>query len=139
MFDEFCLPYYRRLCAEGGLWYYGCCEQVHPVWEGRLGSIPNIKKVSISKWCNEKTMGRLLQNTGIVYSRKIDATYTGIAPGIDAEGLAANIRNTMKYAGECQIEFISRDMICTHGNIGNGNLKTAVEIIRHEIAEALGG
>jgi hypothetical protein len=137
MFREFCLPYYKRLCALGGLWYYGCCEPVHPIWEDLFTAIPNIKKLSISKWCNEEIMGSCLRKSGIVYSRKIDAVFTGLEGEIDAEGLAGYIQATMKHAEGCQIEFIARDIISTYGN--PGKLKTAVTIIRKEIAAVLGG
>ena len=137
MFNEFCLPYYQRLCAMGGLWYYGCCEPVHPIWESSLITIPNIKKVSISKWCDEEMMGHHLRNSGIVYSRKVDATFVGLEGDIKADELAGYIRATMKHAKECQIEFIYRDIPSTYGN--PGKLKTAVDIIRREITSALDG
>ena len=137
MFSEFCLPYYQRLCALGGLWYYGCCEPVHPFWESSLVTIPNIKKVSISKWCDEEIMGQHLRGSGIVYSRKIDATLIGLEEEIRADGLAGYIQATMKHAKDCQVEFISRDIISTYGK--PEKLKTAVNIMRREIASALGG
>ena len=137
MFNEFCLPYYRRLCAAGGLWYYGCCEPVHPFWESSLAAIPNIKKVSISKWCNEEIMGHHLRNSGIVYSRKIDASFAGLEGELNTDGLARYMQASMKHAKECQIEFISRDILSTYGN--PGKLKTAADIMRREIATALGG
>lgn len=136
MFNEFCLPYYKRLCQRAGLWYYGCCEPVHPIWEGSLSQIKNIKKVSISKWCDEEIMGQHLLNSGIVYSRKLDPLFLGADSGLDAEGLAASIRKTMKYAGGCQIEFLSREVATLYGN--TAKLRTAVDIIRREIADALG-
>jgi hypothetical protein len=135
MFNEFCLPYYQKLCAHGGLWYYGCCEPVHPIWETSLSTIPNIKKLSISKWCSEEIMGPYLKNSGIVYSRKIDATLIGVDSRMYPDGLANYIKATMKHAEGCQIEFIARDIISTFGN--NGKLKTAVEIMRREIDSAL--
>ena len=137
MFNEFCLPYYQRLCALGGLWYYGCCEPVHPIWESSLVTIPNIKKVSISKWCNEEIMGHHLRNSGIVYSRKIDASLVGLEGEINADGLAKYMQTTMKHTKDCQIEFIARDIISTYGN--PGKLKTAVNIMRKEIAASLDG
>jgi hypothetical protein len=121
----------------GGLWYYGCCEPVHPIWESSLITIPNIKKVSISKWCDEEMMGHHLRNSGIVYSRKVDATFVGLEGDIKADELAGYIRATMKHAKECQIEFIYRDILSTYGN--PGKLKTAVDIIRREITSALDG
>ncbi|MDR1060962.1 MAG: hypothetical protein LBL83_07095 [Clostridiales bacterium] len=137
MFAEFCLPYYQRLCRLGGLWYYGCCEPVHAVWDGCLSTIANIKKLSISKWCDEEIMGHFLANSGIVYSRKLDATFLGVDAGIDEAGIAGSIRATMRHAGGCQIEFISRDLLSVHGNLKK--LGTAAEIMRREIASALGG
>jgi hypothetical protein len=137
MFNEFFLPYYQKLCALGGLWYYGCCEPVHPIWESSLSKIPNIKKLSICKWCNEEIMGHHLRNSGIVYSRKIDATFMGVDSGMDEDGLARYIRATMEKAKDCQIEFIARDIITTFGN--PQKLHTAVKIMRQEIANALGG
>ncbi|MCL2479361.1 MAG: hypothetical protein FWF22_07660 [Treponema sp.] len=130
MFAEFCLPYYKRLCAMAGLWYYGCCEPVHPIWE-QLSAIPNIKKVSISKWCNEEIMGQHLRNSGIIYTRKLDAVFAGLDKEIDAEGLARYVRTTMKKAQGCQIEFIYREIPTTYGN--PGKLKTVTDIIRREI------
>ena len=135
MFNEFCLPYYQELCALGGLWYYGCCEPVHPIWECSLMTIPNIKKVSISKWCNEEIMGQHLRNSGIVYSRKIDSTFIGLDGEIDADGLARYIQATIKYAKDCQIEFVYREIQTTYGN--PGKLRAAVDIIRKEINSAL--
>jgi hypothetical protein len=137
MFNEFCLPYYRRLFEAGGLWYYGCCEPVHPFWESSLKTIPNIKKVSISKWCNEEIMGRHLRNSGIVYSRKIDATFFGMEGEVRIDELSAYIQTTMKHAKDCQIEFISRDILSAYGN--PGKLRTAANIMRKEINAALNG
>ena len=137
MFNEFCLPYYMELCALGGLWYYGCCEPVHPVWENSLSKIPNIKKLSISKWCDEEIMGHHLRNSGIVYSRKIDSTFIGLTGEIDAKGLAEYIGRSLKYAKDCQIEFIAREIVSIYGN--PGKLKKATNIMRKEIAAALGG
>jgi hypothetical protein len=137
MFREFCLPYYRRLCAMGGLWYYGCCEPVQAIWRDCLDTIPNIKKLSISPWCDESVMGSILSDSGILYSRKLDATFLGVSKELDEERLARSIRQTMKHAKGCQIEFISRDVYTILGNAAK--LKRAVDIIRREIADALDG
>jgi len=128
MFDEFFFPYYRRLCEKAGLWYYGCCEPIHAIWENALSNIKNIKKVSISKWCDEETMGNHLSNKPIVYSRKLDALFLGKDSGLDTKGLAEYIKTTMRYAKGCQIEFLAREVYSLHGNLGK--LRTAVEIIR---------
>lgn len=137
MFCEFCLPYYQRLCARGGLWYYGCCEPVHPIWDCALSKIPNIKKLSISKWCDERIMGEKLRNTGIVYSKKLDATYLGVGDLCDERGLRKSIKDTMSLAGGNQIEFIARDILTINNR--PEKLRQAVRAVREEIADALGG
>jgi hypothetical protein len=58
---------------------------VHPFWED-IRLLPHLKKVSISRWCNEKFMGEALRGTGIVYSRKPDPRFLGIDVKLD-EGL----------------------------------------------------
>ena len=128
MFREFFLPYYRRLCERGGLWYYSCCEPVHDIWESSLSGIKNIRKVSISKWCNEEIMGKHLANKPIVYSRKLDALFLGGGVSLDEQGLAKYIKDTMRHAKGCQIEFLSREIASIYGN--TAKLRRAVDIIR---------
>ena len=128
MFGDFFLPYYKRLCQKAGLWYYGCCEPVHNIWENHISKITNIKKVSISKWCDEEIMGSHLKNKPVVYSRKFDALFLGKDSGFDADGFTEYIKNTMRFAEGCQIEFLSREVPSFYGNIKK--LKTAVEIFR---------
>jgi len=136
MFDELIFPYYKRLCEKAGLWYYGCCEPVNGFWEKSISKIKNIKKVSISKWCNEEIMGPLLLGSGIVYSRKIDALFFAVYHDLDEAGLEKYIRSTMKHARGCQIEFISREVESVCGNLPK--LKTAVDIMRRTAADCLG-
>jgi len=128
MFREFFLPYYARLMARGGLWYYGCCEPVHSIWESSLAGITNIKKISISKWCDEEIMGSQLANKPIVYSRKLDALFLAGGYDLDAKGLKTYIQETMRHAKGCQIEFLSREIPTIYGN--TAKLREAVEIIR---------
>jgi hypothetical protein len=74
MFREFCFPYYYDVCKPWGLVYYGCCEPAHPFWP-EISQLPNLKKVSISRWCNQQFMGDALRGTEIVYSRKPDPNF----------------------------------------------------------------
>jgi len=65
MFNEFCFPYYRDVCEPMGLLYFGCCEPAHPFWSD-IRRLPHLKRVSISRWCDERSMGEALQGTDIV-------------------------------------------------------------------------
>lgn len=131
MFQEFCLPYYAEVCALMGKVYYGCCEPVHGIHEILLKNIPNICKISISKWCDEKVVGEALRGTEVVYSRKPDPTYVGIGgPQLDEEAWRSHLRATLDAARGCQIEFIMRDIYSVCGNMHKA--KRAVEIARNE-------
>lgn len=132
MFEEFFLSYYAEACSHMGHIYYGCCEPVHPVYELLLSRIPNIRKFSISKWCDEEKMGEALRGSGIVYSRKPDPTFVGIGgPVLDTEGWRDHIIKTLSAAKGCQLEFIIRDVYTCCGNLGKA--KHAVEIAREQI------
>ena len=61
MYIEFFLSHYQRLTQEFGLVYYGCCEPVHTVFENGLDQIENLRKLSISPWCNEEMIAEQLQ------------------------------------------------------------------------------
>ena len=130
LFHEFCFPYYRDVCAPMGLVYYGCCEPTHPFWED-LRRLPNLKKVSISKWCDQRFMGEALQGTGIVYSRKPDPNLLGVDVQLDEEAWSAHIRESLEATPGIPVEFIVRDVYTVHHNLEK--CKRAVNIARQEI------
>ncbi|MCX7933958.1 MAG: hypothetical protein N3A66_01710 [Planctomycetota bacterium] len=116
MFHEFCFPYYRDVCAPMGLLYWGCCEPAHPFWDD-LRRLPHLKKVSISRWCDQRFMGEALQGTGIVFSRKPDPNYLGVEGGWSDEAWTAHIRETLAAARGVALEFIVRDVYTLHGDL----------------------
>jgi len=130
MFHDFCFPYYRDVCEPMGLLYYGCCEPTHPYWED-LKNLPHLKKVSISKWCDQKFMGEVLKGTGIVFSRKPDPNFLAVPKKLDEEAWAANIRESLEAAKGIPVEFIYRDVYTVQGDLNNP--RRAVEIARREI------
>jgi hypothetical protein len=129
-FHEFCFPYYRDVCEPFGLLYYGCCEPAHPFWED-IRRLPHLKKVSISRWCDEAFMGEALRGTPIVYSRKPHPNYLSVDETLDEEAWAAHIRETLDATHGVAVEFIVRDVYTVHGNLDNA--RRAVEIARCEI------
>lgn len=135
MFHEFCAPYYAAVCEPLGLLYYGCCEPAHPFWED-IRTLPHLKKVSISRWCDERYMGEALRGADIVYSRKPDPNYLAIDVTLDEDAWASHVRATLDAARDVALEFIVRDVYTVHGNLGNA--RRAVEIARREIARARG-
>lgn len=134
MFNEFCLPYYCRVCEPAGLIYYGCCEPASPFWESSLSKLPHLKKISISRWCDEEFMGEALRGTGIVFSRKPDPNFLSVDKHLDEEAWAGHISKSLAAARGCQMEIIIRDVYTLHGDIGNA--RRAVEIARREVDRA---
>jgi hypothetical protein len=130
MFHEFIFPYYRDVLEPLGLVYYGCCEPVHPFWED-VQRLPHLKKVSISRWCNEKFMGEALKGSGIVYSRKPDPRFLGIDVKLDEAAWREHIRTTLDATPGVAVEFIARDVYTVHGDLGKP--RRAVELARQEI------
>lgn len=133
MFGEFILPYYREMAKEFGLVYYGCCEPVDVFWDDGISRIPNLRKVSISPWCNESIMGERLQNSSIIYSRKPSPNYLGVEREFDKESFQKYIRETVKAARGCKVEFIFRDIYRLHGN--TAKVREAVKIVRELTAD----
>ena len=130
MFHEFCFPYYAAVAEPMGLLYHGCCEPAHPFWED-LRRLPHLKKISISKWCDQRFMGEALRGTGIVFSRKPDPNYLGLASALDEEAWAAHIRETLAATRGVFTEFVVRDVYSLHGNLSTP--RRAVEVAHREI------
>ena len=130
MFREFCYPYYHDVCEPMGLVYYGCCEPAHPFWED-IRRLPHLKKVSISRWCDQHDMAEALQGTDIVFSRKPDPKYLGVDVQLDEESWSAHVRETLEATRGVHVEFIVRDVYTVHGDLSKP--RRAVEIARREI------
>jgi hypothetical protein len=110
MFREFFLPYAAGLCAGLGAIYYGCCEPLHINWAAIYKAIPNIRKVSVSSWCDQRSMGEQLRGTGVVFSRKPQANYLGVAQTLDEDAWRAHIAETFSAARGNPCEVIIRDV-----------------------------
>lgn len=130
MFREFILPYLKRIAAEFGLLYYGCCEPVSDFWEKGVETIPNLRKVSISAWCDEAYMAQALKGRGVIYSRKPSPNFIGVQKDFDEEAFRTYIRKTAELTRDLPAEIIFRDIYQLHGN--KEKLRRAVQIVREE-------
>lgn len=129
MFGEFIFPYYKRIADEYGLLSYGCCEPVHPFWD-YLSTMENLRKVSISAWCDEEFMGEALRGRRTVYHRKPEATMLGVQGALDEDYVRMNMRKTVQAAKDCPLEITQRDVYTIGGDVSK--VKRYVEIIREE-------
>ena len=135
MFHEFCFPYYRDVVEPMGMMYYGCCEPADPFWDD-ISQLPHLKKVSISRWCDQVYMGEALRGSDIVFSRKPDPNFLSLDHKLDEDAWAAHIRETLDVTRDVFVEFIIRDVYTLHGNINNA--KKSVDIARREIMREMG-
>lgn len=117
MYADLVFPYYQKLMSHFGLVSYGCCEASHPIWDNCLSKVPNMRKVSISPWCDEEFMGEKLQGTGITYLRKPPATLLGMdTPTLDEDAVLDCFRKTAKAARGCKLEIAQRDVYMVGGS-----------------------
>jgi hypothetical protein len=128
MFGEFFFQYYYEASKLFGLLNYGCCEPVHTFWENYISKLPNLRKVSISPWCNEEFMGQALMGTNVIYHRKPSPNFVGVGKDLDEEAFRAHILKTIKCAKGCKLEFSFRDVYTLEGNAKKP--QRAVQIVR---------
>ncbi len=126
MFEEFIFPCYRAIGERFGLLSYGCCEPVHSIWENCLSKLSNLRKVSISPWCDEEFMGRQLRGKRIVYFRKPSPSYLGVDRRLDEDAFRAHIEQTLRAAEGCQLEIAQRDVYTIHGDVEKARRYIAV-------------
>lgn len=132
MYKEFIFPIYEKAAKRFGLVYYGCCEPVHEIWESCVSRLTNLRKVSISPWCNEEYMGEALRGTDVIYSRKPSPNYLGVG-SFDEEAFTEHIKKTMRAAKGCHAEILFRDIYTLTGD--NKKAGKAVKIVRNLIEE----
>lgn len=128
MYGEFIFPYYRKIGREFGLLSYGCCEAVDPIWERNISRLHNLRRVSISPWCDEVYMGERLRGKRIIYHRKPSPNFLGVNKNLEDEEVRRYFEKTMVAARECTLEITQRDVYTVHHDMEK--VKKYVEIIR---------
>lgn len=134
MFKELIFPFYEKVGKRFGMLSYGCCEPVDPVWDSCISKFKNLRKVSVSPWCNEKFMGERLAGGQIIYHRKPDPTILGVGKTLDENRLRKHIRTTVEAAEGCKIEFTQRDVYSVNSDVAK--VKRYVQILREETEDA---
>lgn len=127
MFHELVFPCYQRIAEQFGLLSYGCCEAVHPFWED-LRTLPNLRKLSISPWCNQQMMGEQLRDSRIIFHRKPSPNFLGMGTTLDEAAVVAHIQETMDAARGCVVEFTQRDVYTINHDVAK--VRRYVELIR---------
>ena len=130
MFEEFIFPYYKKISDQYGLLSYGCCEAVHPIWENCISKLKNLRKVSISPWCDEEFMGEQLRGKKIIFHRKPSPNFLGVGNVLDEDALRAHFDKTIRAARGCILEFSQRDVYTLSST--PDKVTRYVEILREE-------
>jgi hypothetical protein len=136
MYAEFFFPYYRKVAEHFGLMYYGCCEPVHEIWDNCLSELTNLRKVSVSAWCDEEFIGDRLRGGKTIYSRKPSPNYIGVGAILDEKAFAEHISKTLQAAKGCPLEFIFRDIYILNGD--QSKPARAIKIVREQIEKMRG-
>ncbi|HPS55326.1 MAG TPA: hypothetical protein PLP05_07000 [Sedimentisphaerales bacterium] len=105
---EFAVRHDLRWLERFGMTYYGCCEPLDKKMD-ILRKIPNLRKISVSPWCN---LERIISEIGSDYviSRKPSPAILAEADW-DPTRARAEIHNVLEKAdGKCHIEFIMKDI-----------------------------
>ena len=131
MYEEFIFPCYQKIASQFGLLSYGCCEPVDPIWDRCLSRLPNLRKVSISPWCNEEFMGERLRGSGVIFHRKPCPNFLGMGTALDEDTFRAHIRKSLLAARGCKMEITQRDVYTINHDVAKA--KRYVDIIKEEI------
>lgn len=108
-FEEFIFPYQLSLAERFGRSYYGCCEPVHNRWH-ILKRIPNLKRLSISPWCDQEFMAREM-GRDYAFCRKPNPTLVS-TDDFNEESIRKDINETLTITGRhgCPTELVMKDV-----------------------------
>lgn len=130
MFEEFVFQYQLPITERFGRLYYGCCEPMHIKWPV-VKRFPNLKRVSISPWCDQGFMAEAC-GRDCVFSRKQNPTLVS-TPYFDEDAIRSDLRETLRIARGCNIEIIMKDVHTLSGD--HGRLTRWVELVREVSGE----
>ncbi len=125
MFNEFVMPHIRKL-AQFKYFKFGCCEPVHG-FITYLQELPNLRKVSVTPWCDLKKLAGSCRED-IIWSRK-PVPLKLVGDTFDSEDFRAHLRETLDVGQDFFIEFVFRDTNRLTG-VMEGRIKQACSIVR---------
>ena len=128
MYDEFFFTYNKEITDRFGLISFGCCEPVHNLWEPCLSRMVNLRKVSVSPWCDEEALGEMIRGKRIVYHRKPFPNYISVDSVFNEPAFLEHMKRTVLAARGNPLEVTFRDITTVHGE--PWRLTRAVELTR---------
>jgi len=107
LFEEFVFPYQLPLISRFGLSYYGCCEPVHKRIK-IIKRIPNLRKVSVSPWADQRVMAEEL-GSDLIFCRKPNPTLIS-TDDFNEEAICQDVEETLDAADGVPLEFAMKDV-----------------------------
>ncbi len=107
LFEEFIFPYQQPVIERFGLSYYGCCEPVHTRIQ-TLKRLKNLRRVSVSPWCNQGVIAAEL-GKDYIFCRKPNPALISTETW-DEASIRADIQSTLEAACGCPLEFAMKDV-----------------------------
>lgn len=107
MHDEFALQYELELLTRCGLTYYGCCEPLHNKMH-LMAKIPNLRKISISPWCDTATAYENAQ-TRYVFSHKPNPAIFA-RDRLNVAEAKAELRDRLEASRDMPCELVMKDI-----------------------------
>lgn len=104
---DFSLKHEIRWLKEFGLNYYGCCEPLHNKMN-ILEKIPNLRKVSVSPWCNIEILRKNSSKEYVLSCKPSPAVFA--AETFDEQAAREAIRNILEQTKGCSLELIMKDI-----------------------------
>jgi len=132
MYDEFFFQYTESLSNRFGLLSYGCCEPVDGIWDRCLSRLKNLRKLSVSAWCDEEKLADSIRGKKIVYHRKPSANFIAVHDVFDEAAFAEHIAKSVTAARGCPLEITFREELTAKNQ--PQRIRRAVEITREQFA-----
>ncbi len=105
---EFAIEHDMRWLQRWGLTYYGCCEPLDNKLD-ILRRIPNLRKISVSPWCNSQRVIDEIQRDYVISHKPNPAILA--EQSWDPIQARANIQQFLeKTQGQCHVELIMKDV-----------------------------
>lgn len=111
-FEEFVLEYQLPLLEKFGLTCYGCCEGLDQKFDVILRRAPNLRRVSVSPWCDRALAAEKLSDR-YVYSWKPNPAMI-CAPTVDWGFVEKTTAETIRLARGCRLEMVMKDTHTVH-------------------------
>jgi hypothetical protein len=129
MHADFGIKYQKQVLSLFGLNAYGCCEPYSNKFE-ILDDIPNLRRVSVSPFCDfKKAADSLKQN--LIYSFKPNPAL--LISDTPMEEIRAYLSNILKISKDCRVEIFLKDIIQLKSPFLQKRFKDVANVIKEEI------